>query len=193
MEQTVSTISHKLSLEGVDLGTRSMTNIMQSSAPWAQGILQADRQEFPHPAILNPNNRGRGAAGNANLYGALQLGLALSTPQWQTRDPSVSGAFSTWVQALNGCRNFRARGSYTPDKLLQIAADAKEAASTLRDNIRHLHAEAEVGPRDIEYWNKVATGFEGYAEALQSLHSAVCEKRDPPITQVAMDIAAKQH
>lgn len=191
----VQGIGAKLGLGGVDLGTKSMTNVMQSNEGWAKGILEADRASIKNATVLNQYNSPNAyrSRGNANLYGALSNGLALQQPGWQSRDATVQKKLDEWTTNLNQHETFRGRGSYTPKMLLQIAADAKAAACQLRENIAELREEAEVGPNDMKHWGQVADGLSDYAAKLEKLHAAVCVKQDPPITEVTLDIAASQH
>lgn len=190
----VSGIGAKLGLGGVDLGTKSMTNVMQSKEDWAKGILEADRAPIKNATILHPyNGNVRYAQGNGNLYGALQLGLELQKKGWQSRDPTVQKKLNEWTANLNEHATFKARNSYTPDMLKQIAADADAAACQLRRNIAELREEAEVGPQDLVHWGQVADGLSDYCAKLIGLHDAVCKKQDPAITSVSLDIVAKQH
>ena len=191
----VDGIREKLSMGGIDLGTKSMTNIMQSKEPWAQAILQADRQELKQATSLNPlNKRGvYGSRGNGNLYGAIANGLNVAAGPQESRDATVQKAFNDWATNLNNHVHFRPRNSYTPELLLQIAADADAVACQLRNNMKQLTREAEVGPRDIAHWDGVAAGMTEYADALKKLHEVVTAKHCPKITSVALDIAAPQH
>lgn len=191
----VSGIRAKLSMEGVDLGTKSMTNVMQSKEAWAKGILEADRAPIKNAVILNPGNDGntRYSAGNSNLYGALSLGLNIQQQGWESQDPTAQKAMNDWTNNLNGHDLFRARNSYTPKMLLQIAADAEAAACQIRKNVNELCNQAEIGPNDIAHWKSVADGLSDYCTKLQNLHEAVCKKQGPEITHVSLDIAAKEH
>ncbi|MCA9555920.1 MAG: hypothetical protein KC933_38185 [Myxococcales bacterium] len=191
----VDGIREKLSMGGIDLGTKSMTNIMQSKEPWAQAILQADRQILKNAALLNHLNQPRvyGTRGNGNLYGAIANGLAVAAGPQQSKDPTVQKAFTDWANNLNNHPLFKARNSYTPAMLLQIAADADAVACQLRDNVKKLTQEAEVGPNDIAHWNGVATGMSEYSAALKHLHEVVTAKHCPNVTSVTLDIAAPQH
>ncbi len=191
----VSGIKAKLSMDGVDLGTKSMNNIMQSAQPWAKAILEADRAPIKNASTLNPYNRAnvRRTVGNGNLYGALGAGLALQNQAWQSRDPSVTKAFGDWTNALNQCASFRRRDDYTPAQLLQFAADYKAAACQLNTNMKELTLEAEVGPNDISHWKNVAAGMNDMAAKLENLHSKVCAKDNPNITKVTLDIPGPQH
>lgn len=192
----VSGIKAKLSMDGVDLGTKSMNNIMQSAQPWAKAILEADRAAIKNATTLNPNNsatRGRYSVGNGNLYGALGAGLALKNQAWQSRDPSVTKAFGDWTNALNQCASFTRRSDYTPAQLLQFAADYKAAACQLNTNMKELRLEAEVGPNDLSHWKNVADGMNDMAAKLENLHSKVCAKDNPNITKVTLDIPGPQH
>lgn len=194
-QAAVGGIRGKLSMDGIDLGTKSMTNIMQSKEAWAKGILEADRAPIKNAALLNSTNNQnvRNRRGNGNLYGALSLGLSLAARGWESRDPTVQKALTSWTQNLNAHNMFRSRNSYSPPQLLQIAADAEAAAQQLRCNMKELCNEAEVGPNDIKYWNDIAAGLSDYCTKLQNLHEAVCKKQDPAITSVSLDIAASRH
>jgi hypothetical protein len=191
----VDGIREKLSMGGIDLGTKSMTNIMQSQEPWAKAILEADRQVLKNAASLNQFNV-QGvyqSRGNGNLYGALVNGLAVQPGPQESRDPTVQKAFQTWSQNLNAHPLFKGRGSYTPEQLLQIAADAEAAACQIRANTKELTQEAEVGPRDIQHWNGVADGLSQYSAALTKLHEVVTAKNCPKVTTVNLDIQAAKH
>ncbi|MBK6683923.1 MAG: hypothetical protein IPG45_05570 [Deltaproteobacteria bacterium] len=188
----VGCVDGKISLGGVDLGTKSMNNIMQSAEAWAQGILAADREVIKNATSLNATNV-RGNRGNSNLYGALSLGLAVTAGPAESRDPTVRQAFDAWAKNLNACENFKPRLSYKPQDLLNIAVDAVAAAGQLRANIKELIAEAEIGPNENRHWTAVADGLADYAVKLKGLHAAICVKQDPPITLVNLDIAPPQH
>jgi len=191
----VDGIRAKVSMEGINLGTKSMTNIMQSNEPWAKAILEADRKILKNAASLNGLNQPRayGTRGNGNLYGAISNGLRVEAGPQQSRDATVQKAFTDWASNLNNHPLFKARNSYTPAMLLQIAADAEAVACQLRDNVQTLTKEAEVGPNDIAHWNNVAAGMTEYAAALKNLHEVVSAKHCPNITSVTLDIAASKH
>ena len=93
-QAAVGGIRGKLSMDGIDLGTKSMTNIMQSKEAWAKGILEADRAPIKNAALLNSTNNQnvRNRRGNGNLYGALSLGLSLAARGWESRDPTAQKA-----------------------------------------------------------------------------------------------------
>jgi hypothetical protein len=185
----------KINLDGVDLGSKSMTNIMQSSEDWAQGILKADRIEIKAAAYLNPRNTRnvRNSVGNGNLYGAIRNGVALRRDGWQTRDSTVAKAFAGWIKAINECAEFKGRGSYRVEELPDLAQAYRATAQQIRCNIGELRSEAEVGPQDIQYWEAVANGMAQVASAIGKLHAAVCDKTDPPISVVSLDVQAKKH
>lgn len=191
----VSQIQGKISLAGVDLGTKSMNNIMQSAQPWAKAILEADRAPIKNAGDLNPMNQPGAyrAQGNGNLYGALSLGLNLQPQAWQTQDPTVAKAMGEWTQNLNACASFTSRGDYTPAQLLQFAADYKAAACQINTNMKELILEAEVGPGDMAHWKAVADGMNDLAEKLENLHAKVCAKDNPNISKVTLDIRPIQH
>lgn len=172
-------------LSGIDFGSKTMREIMDASAMghgWAQAIMKADQTQITNYQYLNPNN------GRANLYGALQLGIAASR-NFGSSDESVKKTLQSWLQNLN--KSFPAMNSYTPASLAQRIVDLDHAAECIGNNSKHLASIGELTQSDFDYLTSLTQGLKAYAAAARQLLEAV--KSGPCIDSVTLNIPASKH
>lgn len=172
-------------LDGINFGTKTMREIMDASDMghgWAQAIMKADQANISNYQYLNPNN------GRANLYGAIQLGIAASR-NFSSSDDTVKKTLAGWLQNLN--KSFPATNSYTPASLGQRIADIEHAAQCIGNNSKHLASIGELTAQDFDYLTKLTQGLDSYAAAARKLLEAV--KAGPCIDSVTLNIPANKH
>lgn len=167
----------------VNFGTKHMSDLMNTQAEWAKGILDADRLPVENARVLNPANS------RNNTYGALVQGLAVRNRGWQSADPTVKATLSKWIENLNTV--FTAHQKYEPKDLQQWATDLTAAADCLSKQTTTLAQRAEITDTDLNYFNTIIDGLKSLAANLGELHKAV--KAGPDICEVVLDWAPQQH
>jgi hypothetical protein len=189
MSTTVQTVQNacgncdRFGFGETNFGTKYMSDLMQTQAPWAEPILNADRLEVVNARTLNPTN------GRRNTYGALVAGLAIRARNWESADPSVKAALAKWIENLNEL--FPRHTKYTPDELQQWATDLSTAADCISRQSATLAQTAEITTGDHTYLTGIVEGLNSLAANLRALREAVCA--GPGISEVNLDFPIQQH
>lgn len=182
---TCSSACGAFNLEGVNLGTKTMREIMDAATlghGWAKNVIAADRATISNYYALNPANS------RQNLYGALSLGINVNH-NFNSSDKTVTAKLGEWMKNLN--TQFKGIASYTPDSLKQRAVDLGAAAECIGKNTATLAAAGELTVQDASFLNLIVDGMKSYSQAAHALHKAVCG--GPDVKSVALNIPAQKH